>query len=218
MEVGFSTSPAEELGTSLSFWNYLGWALAWKLALVHVPLVQEIFGLRKKIVRPKPENRRRLSKFYGSTNSASQSCNSPMLCARSSLKNVVTPSGSRLLGFDAMDMLSSKIESRRGAAVSSACQQVLEADEAPRRDRRHRQINEAEVGRARAGSSSTEYRDPRDWSGVELLRRDLINQQDKAISAPETRSAEGDSESLGRHEGHIDTSRLEQPSAHQRLR
>ncbi|KAK4742073.1 hypothetical protein SAY87_000074 [Trapa incisa] len=55
-------------------------------------------------------------------------------------------------------------------------------------------------------------------TGVELLRRDLINQQDKAISAPETRSAEGDSESLGRHEGHIDTSRLEQPSAHQRLR
>ncbi|KAM7269562.1 hypothetical protein ACFE04_025059 [Oxalis oulophora] len=26
----------------------LGWFLAWKLVLVHVPLVQEIFGLRKK--------------------------------------------------------------------------------------------------------------------------------------------------------------------------
>lgn len=51
---------------------FLGWALAWKLVLVHVPLVQEIFGLRKKTVKPKPENRRRLSKFYGSRNSSAQ--------------------------------------------------------------------------------------------------------------------------------------------------
>nr|GMD78032.1 hypothetical protein DM860_007765 [Ipomoea batatas]GMD82091.1 hypothetical protein DM860_007765 [Ipomoea batatas] len=41
-----------------------GWFLAWKLVLVHVPLVQEIFGLRKKPVKPKPENRRRFTQFY----------------------------------------------------------------------------------------------------------------------------------------------------------
>ncbi|CAK9313098.1 unnamed protein product [Citrullus colocynthis] len=46
----------------------LGWFLAWKLVLVHVPLVQEIFGLRKKPVKPKPPTRR-LSKFYDSLNS-----------------------------------------------------------------------------------------------------------------------------------------------------
>ncbi|CAA0818475.1 Unknown protein [Striga hermonthica] len=34
------------------------WFLAWKLVLVHVPLVQEIFGLRKKTVRPKPAETR----------------------------------------------------------------------------------------------------------------------------------------------------------------
>ncbi|KAL3513585.1 hypothetical protein ACH5RR_026302 [Cinchona calisaya] len=45
-----------------------GWFLAWKLVLVHVPLVQEIFGLRKKPVKPKPENRRRLTQFYNSIN------------------------------------------------------------------------------------------------------------------------------------------------------
>ncbi|KAF3445740.1 hypothetical protein FNV43_RR10917 [Rhamnella rubrinervis] len=43
----------------------LGWLLAWKLVLVHVPLVQEICGLRKKPVKPKPPTRR-LSKFYNS--------------------------------------------------------------------------------------------------------------------------------------------------------
>ncbi|RYR53726.1 hypothetical protein Ahy_A06g028943 isoform A [Arachis hypogaea] len=32
----------------------LGWFVAWKLVLVHVPLVQEIFGLKKKTVRSKP--------------------------------------------------------------------------------------------------------------------------------------------------------------------
>ncbi|KAK3032527.1 hypothetical protein RJ639_036442 [Escallonia herrerae] len=46
----------------------LGWFLAWKLVLVHVPLVQEIFGLRKKPVQTKPANRRRLSRFYNSLN------------------------------------------------------------------------------------------------------------------------------------------------------
>ncbi|KAB1205422.1 hypothetical protein CJ030_MR7G010637 [Morella rubra] len=45
----------------------LGWWLAWKLVLVHVPLVQEIFGLRKKTFKPKPPTRR-LSKIYGSMN------------------------------------------------------------------------------------------------------------------------------------------------------
>lgn len=43
-----------------------GWFSAWKLVLVHVPLVQEIFGMRKKPVMPKPENRRRLTEFYKS--------------------------------------------------------------------------------------------------------------------------------------------------------
>ncbi|KAI3506115.1 hypothetical protein L1887_28471 [Cichorium endivia] len=42
----------------------LGWFLAWKLLLVHVPLVQEIFGLKKKQFLPKPLNRRRFSRFY----------------------------------------------------------------------------------------------------------------------------------------------------------
>lgn len=46
----------------------LGWVLAWKLVLVHVPLVQEIFGLRKKTVKPKPPTRHRFSKFYSSMN------------------------------------------------------------------------------------------------------------------------------------------------------
>ncbi|KAG9444084.1 hypothetical protein H6P81_015424 [Aristolochia fimbriata] len=34
---------------------FLGWFLAWKLVLVHVPIVQEICGLRKKPKRPKSE-------------------------------------------------------------------------------------------------------------------------------------------------------------------
>ncbi|KAK4253913.1 hypothetical protein QN277_010529 [Acacia crassicarpa] len=44
-----------------------GWLLAWKLVLVHVPLVQEIFGLKKKPIKSKPPTRR-LSKFYNTTN------------------------------------------------------------------------------------------------------------------------------------------------------
>ncbi|EXC20801.1 hypothetical protein L484_007383 [Morus notabilis] len=45
------------------FLIFLGWLSAWKLVLVHVPLVQEIFGLRKKNAKPKPPSRR-LSKIY----------------------------------------------------------------------------------------------------------------------------------------------------------
>ncbi|MBA0775466.1 hypothetical protein Gotri_010612 [Gossypium trilobum] len=48
--------------------KFIGWLLAWKLVLVHVPLVQEIFGLRKKPVKPKPPTRR-LSRYYNSINS-----------------------------------------------------------------------------------------------------------------------------------------------------
>ncbi|XP_042507418.1 uncharacterized protein LOC122083616 [Macadamia integrifolia] len=47
----------------------LGWFFAWKLVLVHVPLVQEIFGLRKKPVKPKPATRGRLSRFYSGVDS-----------------------------------------------------------------------------------------------------------------------------------------------------
>ncbi|CAN6916978.1 unnamed protein product [Brassica oleracea var. botrytis] len=50
----------------------LWWFLAWKLLLSHVPLVQEIFGLRKKTFKPKPESRGRISKFYKSQNSVPQ--------------------------------------------------------------------------------------------------------------------------------------------------
>ncbi|GER38707.1 FAD-binding Berberine family protein [Striga asiatica] len=49
-----------------------GWFLAWKLVLVHVPLVQEIFGLRKKPVRPKPAGRRRFTQFYNRINAQNQ--------------------------------------------------------------------------------------------------------------------------------------------------
>ncbi|CAL5203442.1 unnamed protein product [Lathyrus oleraceus] len=45
----------------------LGWFLAWKLVLVHVPLVQEIFGLKKKPLRSKPQTGR-LSKIYSTIN------------------------------------------------------------------------------------------------------------------------------------------------------
>ncbi|GKU98502.1 hypothetical protein SLEP1_g11500 [Rubroshorea leprosula] len=45
----------------------LWWWLAWKLVLVHVPLVQEIFGLRKKPAKPKPQTRR-FFRFYDRIN------------------------------------------------------------------------------------------------------------------------------------------------------
>ncbi|KAI3460630.1 hypothetical protein Pfo_017293, partial [Paulownia fortunei] len=78
---------------SLSYWDYFtfllfrpilavvftlslllfGWFLAWKLVLVHVPLVQEIFGLRKKPVKPKPAGRRRFTQFYNRINAQTPS-------------------------------------------------------------------------------------------------------------------------------------------------
>ncbi|CAI0408528.1 unnamed protein product [Linum tenue] len=54
----------------------LGWLLAWKLVLVHVPLVQEIFGLRKKPAKFKPQTRR-LSKYYNSINARNSSVVGP---------------------------------------------------------------------------------------------------------------------------------------------
>ncbi|KAL8459578.1 hypothetical protein ACS0TY_036074 [Phlomoides rotata] len=47
---------------------FLGWFLAWKLVLVHVPLVQEIFRLREKPIKPKPADRRKLTRFYNRIN------------------------------------------------------------------------------------------------------------------------------------------------------
>ncbi|CAK7347065.1 unnamed protein product [Dovyalis caffra] len=78
-----SFSSSSSSSSSLSHWDYLGllllrpvlailfvilfisigWFLAWKLVLVHVPLVQEIFGLRKKPTKPKPLTRR-ISRIY----------------------------------------------------------------------------------------------------------------------------------------------------------
>ncbi|KAK4559593.1 hypothetical protein RGQ29_008708 [Quercus rubra] len=88
-----SSSSSSSSKYSLSSWEYLallfirpilaiafvislislGWWLAWKLVLVHVPLVQEIFGLRKKTVKPKPSTRGRLSKIYNSMNARNSS-------------------------------------------------------------------------------------------------------------------------------------------------
>ncbi|KAJ8762910.1 hypothetical protein K2173_023039 [Erythroxylum novogranatense] len=53
----------------------IGWLLAWKLVLVHVPLVQEIFGLRKKPAKPKPPARR-FSRYYNSSSINSRSSDS----------------------------------------------------------------------------------------------------------------------------------------------
>nr|DAD39388.1 TPA_asm: hypothetical protein HUJ06_013711 [Nelumbo nucifera] len=80
----------ESLSSSLvpSYWDYLvlyflrpilavafavsllllGWFLAWKLVLVHVPLVREVCGLNKKPKRVKPPTRR-LSRIYKSMDS-----------------------------------------------------------------------------------------------------------------------------------------------------
>ncbi|CAN6481985.1 unnamed protein product [Victoria cruziana] len=41
----------------------LGWVGAWKLILVHIPLVREICGLKKKPPQPKPVTGR-LSRYY----------------------------------------------------------------------------------------------------------------------------------------------------------
>ncbi|XP_044346106.1 uncharacterized protein [Triticum aestivum] len=45
-----------------------GWYVAWRTVLVHVPLVQEVAGLRpkKKPAKPKPPNRGRIGRFYQS--------------------------------------------------------------------------------------------------------------------------------------------------------
>lgn len=54
----------------------LGWVAAWKLVLVHVPLVQEVFGLRKKPsaeARPKHVTSGRFSHLYDSNRSKSKS-------------------------------------------------------------------------------------------------------------------------------------------------
>ncbi|KMZ58290.1 hypothetical protein ZOSMA_78G00600 [Zostera marina] len=48
------------------------WFVAWKTVLVHVPLVQEIFGLKKKSVTPKPHARHRLSRFYNAAAESSR--------------------------------------------------------------------------------------------------------------------------------------------------
>lgn len=45
-----------------------GWFLAWKLLLVHVPLVQEIFNLKEKHHLPKPLNSHYFSRFYNTLN------------------------------------------------------------------------------------------------------------------------------------------------------
>ncbi|XP_015688945.1 uncharacterized protein LOC107303572 [Oryza brachyantha] len=45
----------------------LSWYVAWSTVLVHVPLVQEMAGLRpKKPVKPKPDNSGRIIRFYQS--------------------------------------------------------------------------------------------------------------------------------------------------------
>jgi len=47
--------------------------VAWRTVLVHVPLVQEIAGLRpKKAAKPKPANRGRFARFYQSRAEAAQ--------------------------------------------------------------------------------------------------------------------------------------------------
>lgn len=56
--------------------NFVGWFLAWKLVLVHVPLVQEIFGLRKKPAKADPP-KRRFSQFYNSLDASTKHVASP---------------------------------------------------------------------------------------------------------------------------------------------
>jgi hypothetical protein len=56
-----------------------GWYVAWRTVLVHVPLVQEIAGLRrKKPSKPKPPNRGRIAKFYQSQAEAAQRFFTPL--------------------------------------------------------------------------------------------------------------------------------------------
>ncbi|KAL9234645.1 hypothetical protein vseg_009495 [Gypsophila vaccaria] len=77
--------------SSLSFWDFIHyfffrpffaaffvlfilafvWWVAWKTVLVHVPLVQEIFGLRKKPPKPPPPQRR-FTQYYNSLNATAK--------------------------------------------------------------------------------------------------------------------------------------------------
>ncbi|PHU19786.1 hypothetical protein BC332_10937 [Capsicum chinense] len=90
-----ASSSSYELNAAVSSWEFLvlflfrpllaigfvlfllllGWFFAWKLVLVHVPLVQEIFNLREKPVKLKPEKRGRLTQFYNNLDSQSSASN-----------------------------------------------------------------------------------------------------------------------------------------------
>ncbi|XP_077248738.1 uncharacterized protein LOC143888262 isoform X2 [Tasmannia lanceolata] len=61
---------------------FLSWYLAWKLVLVHVPIVQEICGMRKKPSQPKPATRR-LSRYYNTVIHNSPS--GPQICRNNNL-------------------------------------------------------------------------------------------------------------------------------------
>ncbi|XP_047081687.1 uncharacterized protein LOC124692376 isoform X1 [Lolium rigidum] len=66
LAVLFVFRPVLAVAFVLSF-ILLSWYVAWRTVLVHVPLVQEIAGLRrKKPVKPKPLNRGRIARFYES--------------------------------------------------------------------------------------------------------------------------------------------------------
>ncbi|XBI62018.1 uncharacterized protein LOC119271878 [Triticum dicoccoides] len=63
----FVLRPVLAISFALSF-ILLSWYVAWRTVLVHVPLVQEVAGLRpkKKPAKPKPPNRGRIGRFYQS--------------------------------------------------------------------------------------------------------------------------------------------------------
>ncbi|CAM0945732.1 unnamed protein product [Alopecurus aequalis] len=66
LAVLFFFRPVLAITFVLSF-IFISWYVAWRAVLVHVPLVQEITGLRrKKPVKPKPLNRGRIARFYES--------------------------------------------------------------------------------------------------------------------------------------------------------
>ncbi|CAA6667701.1 unnamed protein product [Spirodela intermedia] len=54
---------------------FFSWWVAWKTVLVHVPLVQEIFGLRKKPIKPRAPASHRLSRFYSNATSRNPGSN-----------------------------------------------------------------------------------------------------------------------------------------------
>ncbi|XP_011628875.1 uncharacterized protein LOC105421789 [Amborella trichopoda] len=49
----------------------LGWVVAWKVLLVRVPVIQEIFGLKKNSPKKTKPVTRRLSEYYSKRHSAS---------------------------------------------------------------------------------------------------------------------------------------------------